>query len=86
MLRHIPACLVNNAGSHLAKIFERNIAPIDAHEMKTKALFILRKTEDHEFEQHRSLLQSIGMQYDSSSVEVIDEKSTNIVPEEGNDE
>lgn len=58
---------INNEFSHLAGVFERSALPIDVPEMKTTANFILQKIREKDPDQYSALLQSIGVEEDSTA-------------------
>ncbi|MCW8966284.1 MAG: AAA family ATPase, partial [Candidatus Pacearchaeota archaeon] len=57
---------INNEFSHLAGVFERSMLPIDVPEMKMTANFIIKKIQEKDPEQYEALLQSIGVEAESS--------------------
>jgi wobble nucleotide-excising tRNase len=67
----IPAVLtdrINNEYSHLSGVFERGSIPIEVPEMKSAAELILRRIEETDPEQYRSLLKSIGINVQEASL------------------
>lgn len=55
---------ISNEYSHLAGVFERSITPTDIPEMKSAAIFILKKIKENDHEQYSALLESIGVNID----------------------
>lgn len=71
---------INNEYSHLAGVFERSTSPIDVPEMKTTAIFILRKIKEKDPEQYAALLDSIGVAEEATMPEIVNEIIVDITP------
>ena len=71
---------INNEYSHLAGVFERSTSPIDVPEMKTTAIFILRKIKEKDPEQYAALLDSIGIAEEATMPEIVNEIIVDITP------
>lgn len=59
---------VENEYSHLNGLFERGVMPVDIPAMKRMAQLVLDKINEHDSEQYKALLQSIGVDPEDSAV------------------